>query len=90
MFDALALACHNKHVSYRSGPKYCGGHQHKSDTLDLTNEHVEQKDGIPPVQQRLIYSRKQLADDKLAKDYDIEGASILNLVLALCGGFGVL
>ncbi|CAH8371345.1 unnamed protein product [Eruca vesicaria subsp. sativa] len=39
---------------------------------------------------RLIYPRKQLADDKTAKDYNIEGGSVLHLVLALSVGFGVL
>ncbi|KAK1308964.1 Ubiquitin-NEDD8-like protein RUB1 [Acorus calamus] len=31
----------------------------------------------------LIYAGKQLADDKTAKDYNIEGGSVLHLVLAL-------
>jgi hypothetical protein len=35
---------------------------------------------------RLIYAGKQLADDKTAKDYNIEGGSVLHLVLALRGG----
>ncbi|KAK9073663.1 hypothetical protein SSX86_006257 [Deinandra increscens subsp. villosa] len=35
---------------------------------------------------RLIYARKQLADDKTAKDYNIDGGSVLHLVLALRGG----
>jgi len=39
---------------------------------------------------RLIYAGKQLADDKTAKDYNIEGGSVLHLVLALRGGFGLL
>uniref|UniRef100_A0A0D3DLA7 Ubiquitin-like domain-containing protein n=1 Tax=Brassica oleracea var. oleracea TaxID=109376 RepID=A0A0D3DLA7_BRAOL len=34
----------------------------------------------------LIYAGKQLADDKTAKDYNIEGGSVLHLVLALRGG----
>ncbi|KAK1278398.1 Ubiquitin-NEDD8-like protein RUB1 [Acorus gramineus] len=34
---------------------------------------------------RLIYAGKQLADDKTAKDYNIEGGSVLHLVLALRG-----
>ncbi|KAF5749247.1 hypothetical protein HS088_TW04G01212 [Tripterygium wilfordii] len=34
----------------------------------------------------LIYAGKQLADDKTARDYNIEGGSVLHLVLALRGG----
>ncbi|KAJ4904343.1 Ubiquitin-like domain-containing protein [Raphanus sativus] len=45
------LACHNKYVSYRSEQKHCGGHQHKSDTIDHIKDCGEQKEGIPPVQQ---------------------------------------
>lgn len=57
-----------------------------TDTIDRIKERVEEKEGIPPVQQRLIYAGKQLADDKTAKDYNIEGGSVLHLVLALRGG----
>lgn len=39
---------------------------------------------------RLIYAGKQLADDKTAKDYAIEGGSVLHLVLALRGGLGLI
>lgn len=35
---------------------------------------------------RLIYAGKQLGDDKTAKEYNIEGGSVLHLVLALRGG----
>ncbi|KAK8672792.1 hypothetical protein V6N13_111153 [Hibiscus sabdariffa] len=57
-----------------------------TDTIDRIKERVEEKEGIPPVQQRLIYAGKQLADDKTARDYNIEGGSVLHLVLALRGG----
>ncbi|KAL5206488.1 hypothetical protein ABZP36_034697 [Zizania latifolia] len=39
------------------------------------------------IDSRLIYAGKQLADDKTAKDYNIEGGSVLHLVLALRGGY---
>ncbi|KAH8509128.1 hypothetical protein H0E87_011045 [Populus deltoides] len=57
-----------------------------NDTIDRIKERVEEKEGIPPVQQRLIYAGKQLGDDKTARDYNIEGGSVLHLVLALRGG----
>jgi len=49
-------------------------------------EKVEEKEGIPPVQQRLICSGKQMVDDKTAADYQLEGGATLHLVLALRGG----
>jgi len=49
-------------------------------------EKVEEKEGIPPVQQRLIYGGKQMADEKTASDYSLEGGATLHLVLALRGG----
>ncbi|XP_044357294.1 ubiquitin-NEDD8-like protein RUB2 [Triticum aestivum] len=57
-----------------------------TDTVDRIKERVEKKEGIPPVQQRLIFTGKQLADDKTAKDYNIKGGDVLHLVLALRGG----
>jgi ubiquitin-like protein Nedd8 len=49
-------------------------------------ERVEEKEGIPPPQQRLIFGGKQMHDDKSASDYNLEGGSTLHLVLALRGG----
>lgn len=57
-----------------------------TDTIERIKERVEEKEGIPPVQQRLIFAGKQMNDEKLAKDYNIEGGSVLHLVLALRGG----
>lgn len=57
-----------------------------SDTIERIKERVEEKEGIPPVQQRLIYAGKALTDDKEAREYNIEGGSVLHLVLALRGG----
>ncbi|BBN19566.1 ubiquitin-like protein Nedd8 [Marchantia polymorpha subsp. ruderalis] len=58
-----------------------------TDTIERIKERVEEKEGIPPVQQRLIFAGKQMNDDKTARDYNIEGGSVLHLVLALRGGF---
>ena len=50
-------------------------------------ERVEEKEGIPPAQQRLIFSGKQLNDEKKVQEYKIMAGSVLHLVLALRGGF---
>lgn len=35
------------------------------------NLQVEEKEGIPPPQQRLIFAGKQMLDDKTASDYKV-------------------
>ncbi|KAH8921939.1 putative NEDD8 precursor-ubiquitin-like protein [Atractiella rhizophila] len=57
-----------------------------SDKITRIKEKVEEKEGIPPAQQRLIFGGKQMADEKTAKDFNIEAGSVLHLVLALRGG----
>ena len=57
-----------------------------TDTTERIKERVEEKEGIPPVQQRLIFAGKQMGEGKTAKDYNIEGGTVLHLVLALRGG----
>uniref|UniRef100_A0A8H7N8Z8 Ubiquitin-like domain-containing protein n=1 Tax=Bionectria ochroleuca TaxID=29856 RepID=A0A8H7N8Z8_BIOOC len=48
-------------------------------------EKVEEKEGIPPVQQRLIHGGKQMTDDKTAAEYNLQAGDTLHLVLALRG-----
>eukprot|EP01133_Synstelium_polycarpum_P016923 gene16923-20130_t len=55
-------------------------------SIQRIKERVEEKEGIPPSQQRLIFGGKQMGDEKTAQDYSIEGGSVLHLVLALRGG----
>ncbi|KAJ9456577.1 NEDD8 [Diplonema papillatum] len=54
--------------------------------IERIKERVEEQEGIPPAQQRLIFGGRQMADDKTAADYSITAGSVLHLVLALRGG----
>lgn len=56
------------------------------DTVETLKQIIQDKEGIPPDQQRLIYGSTQLEDKRTLATYNVQHNAVLHLILRLRGG----
>ena len=57
-----------------------------ADTIKSLKEKIEEKEGIPVKEQRLVFNNQELANGLTVSDYNIKLDSTVHLLLSLKGG----
>ena len=57
-----------------------------SDSVESVKQMMQDREGVPVEQMRLVYGGKQLEDGRSLADYDIQSESNISLILRVRGG----
>ncbi len=58
----------------------------EDDTVETLKQRINEKEGIPVDQQRLIFGGKQISEERTMSDYGVTNGATMHLVLRLRGG----
>ena len=74
------------HIRTLTNEIYDGISVNSNDTVKTIKDKIQETIGIPPDQQRLVFSGNLLKDENFISDYNITENSTIHLVLKLRGG----